>query len=167
MNEDRPGAAEFFRYLKEKRSLWLIAAALVLGVCLMLLGGGDGSLPASAEAQDMAADTSELEARVATLCERVTGHAGATVMITMDTAGEVQYAKDIQVQTDDGRREERAEFVTVSQGLVPTVELMPRIRGVAIVCAGGDDPQVQLKLTGLLCALFGIASDAICIAGAG
>ncbi len=39
------------------------------------------------------------------------------------------------------------------------------VRGVALVCSGGEMPEIKLKLTNLLCALFEIPSSAIGVVG--
>lgn len=76
---DGIGVGGVISCLREKKSLWLIAAALVLGVCLMLFGGmetfGEGG-------------TASLEARVEELCERVNGVSDVSVMITFTADGE-------------------------------------------------------------------------------
>ena len=39
------------------------------------------------------------------------------------------------------------------------------VKGIAVVCSGGDEPEVKLKLTKMLCALFGIGSESVSIIG--
>lgn len=102
--------------LREKKSLWLIVAALILGVCMMIFGGTSRSTGDSADA---------LEARLEKLCENVYGASEVSVMVRTDSLGEV--------------------------------------RGVAVVCRGGEDAQVRLTLTEMLTALFGIPSSAISV----
>ncbi|MBE6613134.1 MAG: hypothetical protein E7632_11645 [Ruminococcaceae bacterium] len=120
MNDDKPGIGQFFCYLREKRSVWLIAAVLIVGIILMTFGG-DGTLTA-------ASDEERLEMRVAELCRHAAGASEVTVMISSDET---------------------------------------QVRGIAVVLAGGDAPEIRLKLTEMLAALFGIPSSAVSIAGAG
>ena len=164
MNEEKPGILQFFRYLAEKRSLWLIAAGLVLGVLLMLSGGKPEAAAVSAEAA-LPPDASALEAQLRRLCARAIGSDDVIVAITLDTYGEQRYAADRQTLTDGERVEERTDYVTVSQGLIPTAGVAPTVRGAAIVCARGDDPAVKLRLTELACALLGIPAHAVCVSG--
>ncbi len=51
--------------------------------------------------------------------------------------------------------------------MVTLTEDGSRVLGAAVVCVGGDSPEAQLKLTRLLCALFGIGSDSVSVVGAG
>lgn len=115
---DTLGVSGLTSYLKEKKSLWLVLAVLVLGVCLMLFGGAS---------EDGGTDDASLEARIERLCERVTGASDISVMVRTDSVGEV--------------------------------------RGVAVVCRGGEDANVRLTVTEMLTALFGIPSSAVSVVG--
>ncbi len=104
-------------YLKEKKSLWLIIALLALGIALMLFGGTGGD----------SANEASLETRVEKLCERVDGASDISVMVRVDSLGEV--------------------------------------RGIAVVCRGGESASVRLTITDMLTALFGIPSSAVSVVG--
>ena len=52
-----------------------------------------------------------------------------------------------------------------SEEAVTVAEIYPEIRGVAIVCTGGDDPGIRTALTELLSASLGIPTHRIKIAG--
>lgn len=159
MSEGRVEA--FFGFIKDKKSIWLAFVALSLGVFLMLFSGGN-----SKDSIDpySAVDTAELESRVRDLCERVSGVGSAAVMITMDTAGEQVYAKNTRVVGKGEGSENIYEYVTASGGLVPTEEKLARVRGIAVVCSGGNDAAVRLTLTEMLCALFDIPASSVSIA---
>jgi len=163
MNEDKLGAGQFIAYLREKKLLLLIAAALIAGTALLIFGGsiGEGRVRADTEPAAYPA-AAELEAKVKALCERVAGVSDAAVMITLESYGKRVYAKNSQRNADG---DERQEYVTVSGELAPIAELPPGVAGIAVVCVGGDDPALQLRLTNLLCALFGIPATAVSIVG--
>ncbi len=165
MNEDKLGAKQLVGYLKEKRSLWLIAAAFVIGIALMLFSPTEDVK--STSITDDASEIFALETRLKQLCEHVKGVSDVSVMITPESYGEQQYAADVQTRSDGAISEERAEFVTVSQGLVPTAKLSPKIRGIAVVCKGGGDASIKLKLTSLITALFDVSAAAVSIEEAG
>lgn len=158
MSEGRADA--FWGFVKDKKSMWLALAALVLGIILMLFGGNadEPAAPLST------VDTAELEARVKNLCERVNGVGNAVVMITLDTTGEQVYAKNSRVIGEGESSESIYEYVTASGGLVPTEEKLSRVRGIAVVCSGGNSAAVRLTLTEMLCALFDIPASAVSIA---
>ena len=158
MGEGRADA--FFGFIKDKKSMWLALAALALGVVLMLFGGD----AKDSAAENPVAGTVELEARVKNLCERVSGVGNATVMITLDTTGEQVYAKNSRVIGEGESSESVYEYVTAAGGLVPTEEKQSRVRGVAVVCSGGNSAAVRLTLTEMLCALFDIPASSVSIA---
>ncbi|MDD7302369.1 MAG: hypothetical protein ACLR5G_04210 [Eubacteriales bacterium] len=41
------------------------------------------------------------------------------------------------------------------------------MRGVAVVCRGGDDPSIKLALTEMLSAVFGIPTSSVSVIGGG
>ncbi len=150
--------------VSEKKGLWLIVAVLLLGIVLMIFGdAGDNSEKLGGDGESLGAD--ELEYRVKELCERVRGVSEVSVMITFETAGEQIYAQNTKSTGVGNGGEARVEYVTVSGDVVPIGTVMPRIRGIAVVCRGGDDVSVKLKLTEMLCTLFSVDSNAVSIMG--
>lgn len=159
MNDESLGVAKLISYLGEKKSLVIVIVALIIGVCLMLFGGRrDGDVPAVSTADF---DTSLIEEKVEDLCGRVDGVGQVSVMITADAVAQKLYAKNSQFNSDYSK----TEYVTVSGELLPTGEKAMTVRGVAIVCEGGDDVGVKLKLTELVCALFDIGADRVSVVG--
>ena len=49
------------------------------------------------------------------------------------------------------------------QSVVPLQTLAPQFRGALVVCPGGEDPQVRLKLAEAVSALTGLGADRISI----
>ena len=62
--------------------------------------------------------------------------------------------------------EEKYIIVDTSQGEsgLAIKIIYPKIRGVAVVCSGGDDPIVNSRIKSLVSALFDIGSNRISIA---
>ncbi len=158
MNEDSLGAGKFVGFLREKNKIFIILGALILGICLIFMPVGEKK---GTDDYDLAVE--KLEGRVGKLCGEIRGVSEVSVMITLDTVGETKYAQNSQVNKDAENVNTRYEYVSGSQGLLPIAEVTPRVRGVAVVCTGGGNPDVQLKLTELLCALFGIPSSAVSV----
>lgn len=44
-------------------------------------------------------------------------------------------------------------------------EYPPKISGVAVVCVGGDNPGIQIKIIDLICSLYGISSSRVSVTG--
>lgn len=158
MNESGFGIGSILRYLADKKTLGAAAVILILGVLLMLFGHFDKD---DSVAEDERYSTDALEKKVETLCEGVAGVGRVRVMITVDTVSEKLYAKNSQHSAELSR----TEYVTTTGGLMPTGERAMTVRGVAVVCGGGDDMEVRLKLTELICALFDIGADCVSVVG--
>lgn len=160
MSEDGFGLGCLLTHFRKKSNLIIIICAFALGICLILLSDGKNS----ADDYDSDSAARGLEERVANLCSEMRGVSNVSVMITLDTVSETKYAQNSQVNKDENNINTRYEYVSGSQGLLPVAEVMPRVRGIAVVCTGGGNPDIQLKLTELLSALFGIPSSAVSIA---
>ena len=70
------------------------------------------------------------------------------------------------VDRDDGS--ERTQTVVLSrsgsgQQTVTVQEVYPAYQGALLVCSGGDDPTVRLRLTEAMTALTGLGADKISI----
>ncbi len=116
MSDGEVGVGTLIGFLREKKSIWLIGAVLVIGIGLMLFGQGGGT--------HYGADDTEV--RVRELCERIDGVFDVHVMIRFE---------------DDA------------------------VKGIAVVCDGGDRAEVKLKLTEVLCSLFSIPSASVSVIG--
>jgi len=160
LNEEKPGAKQLFYYMKEKRILGILTAVLLVGILLMIFGENSdkANMEGDSFTENPYFEVQELEKRLAGLCGRIVGTSDVSVMITLEKGKEQLYA-----QNTEGA--ENMEFVKVSSGLVPTAERMPVVRGVAVVCPGGENASLQLQLTNLICALFGIPAGSVSIAG--
>jgi stage III sporulation protein AG len=91
-----------------------------------------------------------MEERIETLCEELSGVREAHVLLTLESGVEYVYA--------DGGAWDRESPLLLQ-------EISPQIRGVAVICTGGDDSAVRLTITELLSAALGIPSSRIRVAG--
>ncbi len=155
---------EAITLLRGKKSVWLLTAALILGIGLVLLGSVGERDAVSVPGEDPGP---RWESQVKELCDRVTGTSDSCVMLTLDSYGETVYAADREQRESGEITEESVNHVSVgnSRELIPAMQMAPRVRGAAVICRGGDDPALQLKLTGMLCALFDIPASAVSILG--
>lgn len=160
MNENSFGFGWLAAVFREKNKFFIVIGTLILGVCFIFLSGGEKST----DGYDCDAAVQGLEERVVKLCDQMRGVSDVSVMITLDTVGETKYAQNSQVNKDESNVNTRYEYVSDAGGLLPIAEVTPKVRGVAVVCGGGGNPDIQLKLTELLSALFGIPSSAVSVA---
>lgn len=146
----------------DKQKIGILALA-VIGILLIVFSGqlGRFSGPDSGETQDytdVSFYTGYLENRIGELCRSVDGITEATVFLTLDCSSEYVYSED-----------SASDFLILSgsdgEQAVMLYEIYPRVRGVAVVCTGGDLPRIRETVTELLSASLGLPSNKIKVAG--
>ena len=139
---------------RKKLTVILMAAA---GIALILLGTLGGKKETT-EYTDVKFYTEYLEERVRKLCVSVEGIEEAAVFLTLDCSSEYVYsetgASDVLILTGSSGEE-----------AVLLQEIYPRVRGVAVVCTGGDLPRIRETVTELLSAALDLPSHRIKVAG--
>ena len=103
--------------------------------------------------------TKELEERIEALCREIHGIGEVHVLLTLEGGSEYVYAENLSVSTAD------RYFTSGGETPLMVQEIYPKIRGIAVVCSHGNDSAVQLMITELLGAAFGIPSSRIYVAG--
>lgn len=119
-----------------------------------------------------------LEKSVKSIVKQITGDSNATVLVTLESGVRYSYADSTETASSNTQSGTSAaesvnsahSYITVrtadggEQALLIT-ELMPKIRGVAIVCIGGDNEIIAEKIKGAVTAAFDITSKRVYIAG--
>ena len=119
-----------------------------------------------------------LEKDIEKIVKGITGDKNATVIITLDSGIYYEYAditEDSKADKTDNNTvtsssEQKQDYITVKnkdgseQALLVTAK-MPQIRGVAIVCKGGDNQLISEKIENSVTAALNITSKRIYIAG--
>ena len=136
-----------------------VIAAGVVGVILLLCGsflGGGKAEEAAAEYTDVGFYTEYLEERIRRLCVSVSGVEEAEVFLTIDCSSEYVYGEGGDYLILSGSEGEKAVLLC---------EIYPKVRGIAVVCTGGDQPRIREVLVSLLSAALDLSSSKIEIAG--
>lgn len=136
-----------------------IAAALIILLFSFNTDNGEKT-----EKRDVAIGvlSDELEERIKDLCGSVEGVGDVHVMLTLDTSQEYVFAKD----TDSSPSGTKSSYILTSSGeAIELYVIAPRVRGVAVVCSGGDRATVRKTLSELISASLGIPLSKISIAG--
>jgi len=121
---------------------------------------------------------SSLENSVKEIVADITGDTQSTVVVTLESGIRYSYADSTETNSSNtksngGGTESKTSthsYITVrtadggEQALLIT-ELMPEVRGVAIICKGGDDEIIAQKIKGAVTAAFSITSKRVYIAG--
>lgn len=137
-----------------------IIISCMLGICLVLISG---LFSAKDENKNDAADYYSviLENRVEELLLQMSDIETVSVFITLENSGETVYAKNNDANS--------SEYVIYSdkngQTGLKLEEINPQVRGVAVVCNGGDNVNVQNKIISILSSALGIPTNRITVSG--
>lgn len=157
-------AAELFQ--KYKYVLLVIAAGIVL--LLLPLGGEENPTLGGTESQTENGEETfrveEMERRLEEALSRVDGAGEVTVVLTVKSGTRQILAQD----SSRSGEESSTSTVVVSTGsgtedAVVLQQVYPQYQGALVVCPGGGDPAVCLKLVDAVSALTGLGADKISI----
>jgi len=157
----------------DKKKLVPIIILAALGIILLIVGSNIGQSGSSSEISEVASVDkyiSEQEKKIATLCEKVNGVYNVSVAISVEGGYEYIYACDSDEKIGDSISEYEYNHVILGSGnsesMVIVSQNPPKISGIAIVCRGGGDPEIQRNLILLISAAYNIGSNKIYIAEA-
>ncbi len=157
---------------------------LIIGLSGIFLIFISNFIPSAKKTESTAVEISAEEYRkaveenVTDIVTGITGDKKPTVVITLESGVRYSYAdlkeSDTSASTnkesEENRRATKQSYITVRTsdgGEKPLIvtEIMPEIRGVAIVCAYGDSPSVAEKIQNAVTAALNITSQRVYVSG--
>ena len=110
-----------------------------------------------------------IENRLCKLLSEIEGAGAVKVMITLESGEEQVFARDSDSSLDneaDGDKsfKEKSEYVIVDGQAVRVKTVEPEIRGVAVVCEGGNDFTVKQSIVQAVTAVLGISAARVSVA---
>ena len=161
--------------LWKKKSFVPILILSICGLCLLLFSNAQEETVQEEPLRDSfdeAVYVADLEERTQSLLSKVEGVGRVQVMLTMEEGFREHYLSD--TQKSESSNAEKSESQESSGVILQTEKngvrtpivcavTMPKVRGVSVVCTGGADPTVQLKVIHLLEALFDLNSARISV----
>lgn len=147
--------------VRQHRAVWLV---LLAGLVLLAIPTGDRLSADRVEPLPSGFDLSAMEGRLEEVLSRIDGAGEVTVVLTVRSGTRQVLAEDV----DREEGSERTQTVVLSrsgsgQQTVTVQEVYPAYQGALLVCSGGDDPTVRLRLTEAMTALTGLGADKISI----
>lgn len=137
--------------IKNKKALFLLLFGAILGVSLILTDTAKNDNKNTIDStSDIDKYTQQLEEKLEEIISTINGVSDVNVLITLESGSELVYASDDS--------EENEKHVIVNNGLVLVKENLPKIKGVAVVCKGGNNAELKTKITELTCSVLGIYS---------
>lgn len=114
----------------------------------------------------------QLEKRLCTMIEQIDGAGKSRVMITLDSSNEYFYAIESKTDTSEkeserqNSTEESPAIIDGKNGEEPIITKIGEsgVRGVFVICEGGDKPQVAEQIINAVCAVLGIGSSRVSVA---
>ena len=168
---------EFFAAKRGRGLLLLLGIAGILLIFLSELIPGQEQKAAVSATEDLEVYVEKLEGRLLETVTLVEGVGEVKIMLTLESGVETVYAsteKNTQSSTGttsgsdvSNQSSYENEVVLVDDGsgrqaLVQTA-LEPEIKGVAVVCQGGDDIAVIKRVTDVVSVVLGIPTSRICV----
>lgn len=146
--------------------LWVAALGFVL---LLLPIGEEQAVSSPTETFPQQVETSEdTERRLEDILHCVSGAGRVRVMLTWKDDGQTSYQYDCETVQSADTTNTRSETVFRSdegyrQSPLITKVTAPECLGALIVCTGGDDPTVRLRIVDAVCSLTGLGSDRVTV----
>ncbi|HOB36530.1 MAG TPA: stage III sporulation protein AG [Candidatus Avimonas sp.] len=167
-------------FFKSKKGINAVVAIGLIGMLLIFLStlfpGRDKPVEKGLKASMTAEEfVSKTEKKLSQIIRSIEGAGECRVMVTLENGVEYVYAREQDINTDrkeddsgkserDGKRESIIIVDTENgrQGLLVT-EIQPTVKGVVVVCQGGDDPVVQERIASLVTTALNISSKRVCV----
>ncbi|MBQ9247550.1 MAG: hypothetical protein IJ171_03075 [Ruminococcus sp.] len=132
---------KFSEWLSDRR---VVKAAVIVGVSAILLIGILSMIDFSPDNSEKASReyAARTEERLLEIVTSISGAGEAKIFLTMDNSGENVYLKNTDTKT---------------------VSIEPKVRGVVVVCDGGDDPVTASRVLEAVTKALNISSDKVCI----
>ena len=157
-------------FIKTNKKTCICFIAGLLGILLIFASEafGNSSKKSETSNKEYVSYSNEMEEKLADIISKVDGAGKTKVFLTIEESEEYVYAQDISTDRKDNTQindDKKYVIVDGNSGkdglLIKTVN--PKIRGVAIVCEGGDDPVVQQRIYSCVSASLGISTARISI----
>lgn len=123
-----------------------IAAIALLFLSTVIPAGG-AQQPQDSSAEDAARVERELEQRLTDIISQIDGVTSPQVMVTLDRTSERVFAEEVKSSSSgDSLSSENSPALTGSKDALEKSVILPKVRGVAVVCGGAENMLVREKV---------------------
>lgn len=150
---------------EKARKVIVIGGIVVIALLFLSTVIPSAEKDSAAAAQTQSAEDIErgLEQRLSAMISEINGAGSATVMVTLESSAQRVFAEDEKITGSDSGGESSShgsetEIVLAGSAKEPLEQgvIMPKVRGVAVVCAGASDPTVKEKIANAVAGALGI-----------
>lgn len=187
--EDVREEGYFARLLKNDAFIKIIIILGLIGIVLIFFSTSfDLSVPSSAETEEESSAVQEevfeyqqrLSEELGNMLASMEGVGRTKVMLTMDKGVQNVYASNNDIREQETSRKsgsdentdkqntEKTSYITVrqkdgSEKALTVGQIMPKVKGVLVVCEGGGDEKVRESISEAISAILGISEKNICV----
>lgn len=162
--------------LQSEKRVRLLAILGAVGVLLICLSEFVSFSP-NAGKKDVSTETDTLdfcestEDKLESIISQMQGAGRVQVMITLESSDEKIYAADsktdIKTGSDTQQKSTDEKYVLIDDGSRDDGILLktnaPKVKGVIVVCDGGDDPSVAKQITDAVSAALGVGANRVSV----
>ena len=165
----------------------VIIIAGIIGIALIFFSGFIKSEKKDQEVNQKAESTSiddyvkQLEANLTNMVSCIKGAGDCKVMVTIENGAQTIYATEGKKNTEDTedssngelKRRQKSDdsetkYITVKgpngeEEALAITEVQPTVKGVVVVCSGGDDPEVQQIIINAVTTALNITTKRVCV----
>lgn len=147
----------------------ILGAAGILLVLLSGFGNNEETQKSKNENDITIMSEAELSDELEKLLGAIEGAGKVKVMVTFRSYGETVYAENKEANiSSDGETDSTDEYIIIDgtdgeTGLRLKI-ISPEVKGVAVICQGGNNPIIKEQITSVVSALFDISSNKISVA---
>ncbi len=156
---------------RDKKLSLLTAVSVILTAVLIISGipsGEKKETPSDKRTQQ--SYEKEMEERLAELISAIDGAGEAKVMVTLENGEESVYARNSDMQSEDGdvdRVQSGQEYVIIKSGNeekgLELKTVYPEISGVAVVCHGAESALVRQRIITTVTAVLSVSSAKVSV----
>ncbi len=169
---DKENVKRLIDRVKNDRKALVILLIGIVGIILFVISSAAETEPVAEPETDTdfdeAAYTQQLESKLEGMVSMVNGAGRTEVAVTLECDYETVYARDIGISQRTGTTDEKSEYIIIDsekseEGLLLKT-VTPRVRGVAVVCEGGDLQYVRSAVVEMMSALLDVGANHISVA---
>lgn len=174
------------KFLQSDQKIRVIFIIGIIGIVLIFfsqfIGGRESSSEQTASQTTITSDqyTEQLEQKLLKLIQNIEGVGQANIMVTLENGVEYVYANEEKKNTDKTENKQGDETTQVQQredyeqnyilvdgsdgkeALIKT-QLEPTVKGVVVVCDGGEQALVQQRVIDAVTVALDIDSSKVCV----
>ena len=110
----------------------------------------------------------KIEQQLEEIISSIDGAGRTKVMATLDRTEQIVYATEEKYNSDNDKKNGETDYVIIKKSdgtetAIKVTEIQPKIKGVIVVCDGGENPVVQERVIKAVTTVLGISSSKVCV----